>query len=128
MTLVALAVLVLLLGTALPESPGAMRLLGVVVVVSVLGWVTLSIWWFLRLRPPRPKPAQESQTLETPGLRWVRILVAVLCVPVLLGFGAVLYHNGLNTSVLIGGIVGPTVAVLLHRRRLRTRSQPGGRQ
>lgn len=128
MTFVVLAVIVLLLSASLPDSRGAIRFLGTLAVVLALAWVTLTIWWFLRLRAPRRRPARAPRTIEMPGPRWVRILVAVLCVPVMLGFVAILYQNGLSATVLIGAIVGPAIAVLLNRRHLRKPSLPGGGQ
>ncbi|MGH4015738.1 MAG: hypothetical protein ACRDSL_17800 [Pseudonocardiaceae bacterium] len=127
-TFVVLAVIVLLVGAALPDSPGAMRFLGVLAFVSALAWVALTIWWFLRLRSRRRRPARELRTIETPGPRWLRMGVAVLCVPVVLGFLAILYKNGVSGPVLIGAIVGPAIGVLVHRRHLRRRSQLGGGQ
>lgn len=118
-TFVALVVIVLLLSAALPDSREAVRFVGALAIVFALAWITLTIRWFLRLRPPRRRPAREHRTLEMPGPRWVRILVAVLCIPLLLGFVVILYQNGLSIPVLIGAIVGPAIAVLFHRRRLR---------
>ncbi|MGH3912305.1 MAG: DUF4153 domain-containing protein [Pseudonocardiaceae bacterium] len=128
MTLAALAVIAILLGAALPDSPAATRLVGTLAMVFALGWITLTIWWLLRLRPPRPKPRRELRTSPAPVSRWIRIPLTVLCVPVILGFVVMLYQNGLSDTVLIGAIVGPTIAVLVHRRHLRKGAVPGGQE
>ncbi|MGH3912101.1 MAG: hypothetical protein ACRDTC_01615, partial [Pseudonocardiaceae bacterium] len=99
LTLVALAVMVILVSAALPDSPVAVRFLGTLVIVFALGWIMLTIWWLLRLRPPRPQYARELRTIPTSVPRWIRIPLAVLCVPVILGFVVMLYQNGVSTSV-----------------------------
>lgn len=127
-TFVALVVIVILLNAALSDSPAATRFVGGLAMVFALGWVTLTVWWLLRLRGLRSRPAREPRTIQTPVPRWMTILLAVLCVPVILGFLAMLYQNGLSTTALIGAIVGPAIAVLFHRRHLHKGSLPGGGQ
>ncbi|MGH3913149.1 MAG: hypothetical protein ACRDTC_07035, partial [Pseudonocardiaceae bacterium] len=68
------------------------------------------------------------RTIPTSVPRGIRIPLAVLCVPVILGFVVMLYQNGVSTSVLIGAIVGPLIGVLVHRRHLRKGCLPGSGQ
>lgn len=51
--------------------------------------------------------------------RWLRVMLAIACAPVLIGVLVMLYREGMSAPVLVGGIVGPLAGVLWHRRRTR---------
>ncbi|MGH4016262.1 MAG: hypothetical protein ACRDSL_20530 [Pseudonocardiaceae bacterium] len=58
---------------------------------------------------------------RVPG--WLRLVLAIGCLPILIGVMMILARTGVSGPVLIGGLVGPLAAAVWHHRRTR-RSTP----